>query len=288
MDQQTRAKLISKLLSTFKAFISFCKDNNLRYYVAGGTAIGAVRHKGLIPWDDDIDVYIPYDDYCRFLSLRKKLEGTDYGILTVEDKGNYLIFSKFYDKNTTIQEFRELPFVMGVYVDVFPLIESNLPYEKLKEFQENCWSHWQKVYHGGYRWNLGDFWNCIRTRHLGLFEHKMRDMFWFRPMASFYKNKARRMERSCYGSGKYCCCPWGYYGGKEVYESEWFKDTITMPFEGFEVEVPAGYHQYLTHIYGDYMQLPPEDQRYSIHARYYLNLKEGISAKEIERRKKLK
>lgn len=275
-----------KLLSTFKAFIAFCEENDLRYYVVGGTAIGAIRHHGMIPWDDDIDVSMPYSDYLKLISIHNKLDSTQYGLHTIEDAGYYLAFSKFYDKTTSVQEFKELPFIMGVYVDIFPVIDSSMSYEELVHYQEGCWKYWQKVYRGGYHWSGGDFFNCIRKRRLGVLLHRVVDTIWYRPMASYYKNRVRKIEKKCSGKGKYCCSPWGFYGEKEVSETEWLSESVSMPFEDFNVEVPIGYHQYLNNIYGDYMQLPPLEQRVNNHGHFYVNLKEHLSLNEVERRVK--
>lgn len=108
------------LLPVFRAFVDFCNRNQLTYYAAYGTVIGAVRHKGFIPWDDDIDVWMPRRDYERFLSLRDKLISTHYEIIDIEDKGYYLYFAKFCDRRSTIIE-REGQSIMGLYIDVFPL-----------------------------------------------------------------------------------------------------------------------------------------------------------------------
>lgn len=276
-----------KLLSTFIAFADFCKENDLKYYVVGGTAIGAVRHHGMIPWDDDIDVSMPYDDYIKLISIRKKLNDTQYGLFSAEDKGYYLAFSKFYDRTTTIQEFKELPFVMGVYVDIFPIIESSMPFDKLVQFQDECWHFWQKVYRGGYRWTMKDFYECLEQGHPGVFLHHLADSIWYRPMSGYYKKKVRKKEMSCKGTGRYCCSPWGFYGKKEVSEIEWVAESVSMPFEDFYVEVPIGYHQYLNNIYGDYMQLPPVEKRVNNHGHYYVNLKEHLTLEEVNCRIKM-
>ena len=86
----------------------------MRYYAAYGTALGAVRHRGIIPWDDDIDVWMPCEDYERFLSLRNQLTATPYEILDIQNKGYYLYFAKFCDKNTTLIE-REGEPIIGLY-----------------------------------------------------------------------------------------------------------------------------------------------------------------------------
>ena len=96
------------------------QKNNLSYYAAYGTALGAIRHGGIIPWDDDIDVWMPRKDYERFLALRPSLVDTSFEILDIQDKGYYLYFAKFCDKNTTLIE-REGEPVIGLYIDIFPL-----------------------------------------------------------------------------------------------------------------------------------------------------------------------
>ncbi|GAA6530400.1 hypothetical protein LPYR103PRE_23730 [Segatella asaccharophila] len=96
-----------KLLQTFKAFIAFCEENNLQYYGECGTCLGAIRHKGFIPWDDDIDVCMPREDYEKVIALRGELKGSGYEIFKFGDEssdtGTYTTsFLKFCDANATI------------------------------------------------------------------------------------------------------------------------------------------------------------------------------------------
>lgn len=95
------------LLKTFKAFSALCDEYNLRYYAAFGTALGAVRHQGFIPWDDDIDVYMPRQDYNKFIALRDKIEEA-YSIIDLRDTGYFMYFAKFINNQTTVWEKREL------------------------------------------------------------------------------------------------------------------------------------------------------------------------------------
>ncbi|KXB74135.1 hypothetical protein HMPREF1860_02125 [Prevotella amnii] len=116
--------LQKKLLSLFKEFTLFCKKNNLTYYAAYGTAIGAVRHHGIIPWDDDVDVWMPRKDYEKLLKLKTTLLKTNYEIINIENKGYYLYFAKFCNRNTSIIE-REGEPNIGLYIDIFPLDNYN-------------------------------------------------------------------------------------------------------------------------------------------------------------------
>ena len=85
-DSEEDVMLKKALISTLKGFVNFCEQHNLRYYAAFGTALGAVRHHGIIPWDDDIDVYMPREDYNKFLSLRGTLESSEYELLILKIK----------------------------------------------------------------------------------------------------------------------------------------------------------------------------------------------------------
>ena len=112
-----------KLIETFYAFDQFCTKNDIKYYAAYGTLIGAVRHKGLIPWDDDVDVYMLREDYDKFCSFRGHVD-SHYDIMDINDENYWLLsLAKFVDTNTTLWELKELPLILGVYIDVFPLDE---------------------------------------------------------------------------------------------------------------------------------------------------------------------
>lgn len=128
----------AKLIETFKAFDKFCEEHNLTYYAGGGTLIGAVRHQGIIPWDDDIDVLMLKPDYDRFLALKKQCKGTGYNILDYHDKGYYLPFAKFVDSNTSIWEMSQQQFVIGSFVDVFPLCITD-DNEEENQYKVDCY-----------------------------------------------------------------------------------------------------------------------------------------------------
>ena len=96
------------LLKTMKAFIAFCKEHDIEYMAAYGTILGTIRHKGLIPWDDDIDVFMTRENYEKFLQFKKDVFKTGYEIIDKNDKGYYLPFAKFCDANSTIWEKKEI------------------------------------------------------------------------------------------------------------------------------------------------------------------------------------
>ena len=110
------------LVEVFSTFISFCTRHQLRYFCAGGTAIGAVRHQGMIPWDDDIDVCMPRPDYERFRKLWHEQPVEDYELIGPESDDAYPLPSlKLCNAHTTLVEFAEIPYLTGLYIDIFPV-----------------------------------------------------------------------------------------------------------------------------------------------------------------------
>ena len=111
-----------KLIDTFKELVDFLENNNLNYCLACGTMLGAIRHKGLIPWDDDIDIYMPRSDYNKLLTLKDEMKNTNLDFLSLSNTKNYYkAFAKVINKNTTILEGEYMPILSGVWIDIFPL-----------------------------------------------------------------------------------------------------------------------------------------------------------------------
>ena len=120
MKKIEEKELKSIELNILKDIHTFCEMNNLTYYLCGGTLLGAVRHRGFIPWDDDIDIFMPRVDYDRFLT---EYASKQYTVLCHKNtQGYYLPFAKVVDKSTRIEEtlVKSIP-NCGVYVDVFPI-----------------------------------------------------------------------------------------------------------------------------------------------------------------------
>ena len=126
MTEQSLTSAFQKRLNeTFKFTVSFLNSHKLKWFAAYGTAIGAVRHKGFIPWDDDIDIFMPYSDYQKLLSLAESFDETNYHLALPLEEGNYCPYAKICDNSSTIWEVHRWPFLTGVWIDIFPLYESN-------------------------------------------------------------------------------------------------------------------------------------------------------------------
>ena len=271
----------SILLKAFAEFIRICEKHSFRYYCAGGTMLGAIRHNGFIPWDDDIDVFMPRDDYDAFVSLKGSLNG--YDVISVSTSSHLATFAKFYDTNTTLWELKQIPFVYGVYMDIFPLDETideitgfNKKYKRLRN---KC-----RLYQlSQMRFSLSDLFHCLIKHNRVCFIKGLLSMFIPIRLSSFFRNRIQEYEKELSRSsiGTHYASYYGDYWTKEFLERSWFDYYIEVPFESLSVRVCNGYDGYLSQVYGDYMSLPPMNKRVSHHYHYYLNLKKRMTIEEI-------
>lgn len=269
--KETTKSFKSVLIDTFKAFDEFCKENDIRYFAAYGTLIGTVRHQGLIPWDDDIDVWMLPNDYEKFCSCRDAVKG-HYAIMDSREK-NYWLLSlvKFVDTNTTIWESEHFPCITGVYIDVFKLDECD-PQAALSLREEYDKVSYSLTY-AMMKHSCHEIFSLLINGHSKKAFKYIIDSLYYRP---FYK-KFRRAYESCRmkieeSTGDYLVSYDGLYREKEIFKKEWFSSTIRMTFEELEINAPVGYHEILSQLYGNYMQLPPIDKQVSHHYFYYLDL----------------
>lgn len=214
-----------------------CKKHNITYHLMWGTLLGAVRHKGFIPWDDDVDVTMPQKDYFRFLKIAKK-ELPDSMFLQTPFTDNYhpVYFSKvrmngteFYSKGDTNHKKHH-----GIFVDVFPFYESKSKDSRLHRLKRKIVSRIQNHVFAVRQGTTG------RNPVLSLFPTSL---------------LIRLYTRLLRGKGNVWLCEGRYFEGND------FASSTTLTFEGKEYPVPKDYDKVLRSIYGDYMQLPPENER---------------------------
>ena len=269
-----------------REFISICKANNLVYFCCGGTAIGAIRHHGMIPWDDDVDVFMPRPDYDKFIQIAQNKLSSDYELVTPYTYHDYpLYFAKLCNKHTTLMEEEDTPCIYGLFIDIFPidgapddmdqarLMESK--FRKIKNRLEAISTHN----------TFAEYISLLtKPKEWGRFVGKTFGFF-FR---NFYRKRhLGQLNAICYRYNYadsnivavYC----GSYGPKEVFPKSWLDGSVTFTYEGMEVSLPKGYDNYLRQYYGDYMQLPPEEKRISHHQKAYFNLDERIADKEVRK-----
>ena len=232
----------------------YCRKNNLRYSLGGGTLLGAVRHKGYIPWDDDIDIMLPRPDYDKFIrefgSLYEHLKVQNY----LNDEACYIPFSKVFDNRTTLIE---PGMINGIYVDVFPI--EGLPKEEDIDAylakQDKLLNIVTKTTRY-YRFKKGKLWLYIKYLLKRLV---------YPPRESAIKELENLYHSSDFDISELSGAITGRYKRKEIMTSDVFKSYIDLPFEGRTYSAITDFDSYLTKHYGDYMKLPPKDQQVSNH-----------------------
>lgn len=289
MDNKKFNKVFrERLIETFKFTIDFLNSHHLRWWVAYGTAIGTVRHKGLIPWDDDIDIFMPREDYDRLLHMKEEFVSTNYDVISIKDKDYYLYFAKIFDKKMSLVEVHRYPVNIGVYVDIFPLDTVNADSKEFPILYKEARDRYLKYKNRLAKVHFSDIWSLIKKCHLG----SLYDAYFPILKNRFGDIEKKQIEYISFisklsvSNGKYVTCFGSDVKGCEIYPKECFDDTIVMPFEDFEVNVPAGNDTLLKSLYGDYMTLPKVSMQVPHHGQYYINFLERLSIDEIERRVK--
>lgn len=268
------------ILQTYKYTAEFCRKHNLRFYACGGTMLGAVRHNDIIPWDDDIDLYMPREDYDKLLSLRNEMKGTGYDIISLNDKGYYLPYAKVINVNTTIWEYSGYEFVIGEFVDIFPLDNFNCSDEQIIELQKRM-----SYYYTNYKFSIrSDKFKLIKHLFLNFRLKTILRLIFYGFVFNNSENIAKKImnihTKYTEKEGEKCVCISQWEG--KIFKREWFDDCIEMPFSDTTVPVPRKYDEYLKLLYGNYMELPPLEKRISNHQIIYRDLDKGLTIKEVK------
>lgn len=245
-------------------FSDYCAENGLTYYITYGTLIGAVRHKGYIPWDDDIDVMMPRADYIKFLKgFNTGTKTDDIRAISHEiDPKYYLPFAKVTNTSTVLQEDVNSNYQIGVYIDVFPLDNLDDDYETAKKFMKKAFRYNELIIMKNLTFNKDRAWYKNAVLGAG----KVLSSFWSRDRLIKKLNNFRPLKED--GSfTKYVGMINGIYSGGEesIFDSEWFNGTVEVEFEGRHYSANTGYDAFLRRFYGDYMKLPPAEQQVSHH-----------------------
>ncbi len=247
-------------LDVLVEFANFCEENNLKYFLAFGSLIGAVRHKGFIPWDDDIDVWMPRPDYEKFIQIfREKNKNRKYDICIPGEKKSKHSFVKMYN-NLSIKIESGVKYnndYLGVDIDVWPL--DALPYS-YKEYEK-----WFKKL----RFQYLLFFARISSLNYGSLIRRLKVLL-LKSICGTKKQilaKTDKMhKRYTYENAKFVGTVICYFDSmKGVFEKEWFDDFVMLEFEGKKFRAPVEYHKVLTQQYGDYMTPPPAEQQIPHH-----------------------
>lgn len=287
IDAAFNKAIKEKLIGVLRVYDEFCNENNLGYFACGGTAIGAVRHHGFIPWDDDIDVYMRRSDYERLIKIRDKLP-KGFKIAALGDENYIYPFAKLYDENTTLVEYDVFPQCkIGVFIDIFPLDEIPFDLETIKRKKEK-YNKLLKQYQNTFR--------KFKFRHFAslLYHRKFNDAYNLFVITLLLNDSQKQKIKDKFVEydidwtnmrGDYLMIHQCIYNlSKEFFPKEWFSSYKYVAFEDYRMRICGGNDLYLTQLFGDYMTPPPIEQQRSHHCHYYLNMKEGLSLDEVMNR----
>jgi len=229
------AKII--MLGILVEFDRICKKNNLKYWLEAGTLLGAVRHQGFIPWDDDIDLAMPRDDYEKFIKIYKNELPSHLFLQTKESDPKYSqYYAKIRDKNTRFvdysEEGKDIKYHQGIFIDIFPLNSVNTIIHRMYPF-------------------LSDFGN-IFSRNRSYIKYFDIDLYqyYLKTINSLHNSKNSFIKREPDQTPRMKTIE-----VKDIYPLQ------ELVFEKYTFPAPANYDKHLTEMYGDYMTLPSVEER---------------------------
>lgn len=243
-----------------KFFKNICDKHELNYYLAYGTLLGAVRHQGFIPWDDDVDVIMPREDYYRLVNIMKNEKKSYYELVSFDTQPKFTApLPKIIDTRTSLIQHYDLieKVPLGVYMDIFVVDGLAGDYEQaLRSYKNanNCFVKWARA--------DAVLFPPDRTKLYGLLRWIRNSPYKIRGVRYYMRRQRENNSRYSFYKSKYVA-PLDMAGTSPkqyIYESAWFGNGRNLLFNGVEFRVPLDYDKILRNRYGDYMLLPPEEE----------------------------
>ena len=258
------------LLDMLSWFHEYCVANHLRYYLVEGTMLGAARHQGYIPWDDDIDIGMPRPDYEALKkSIGGRVQDGKYLLETEESENEdyFYLYSKLYDTGTTQIEDRRVQVVRGVGIDIFPL-------DGIGDTEEEAQKNFKRI---------GFLTDVLTSRVVAVRDgrkwYKNLAVRLFQAIPRFMINEKKLMKKISLLCQERAFDDCEYVGGlvttyraKEIMPRSYYGEPALYQFENIKVYGVRDYDRYLTHLYGDWRKLPPVDQRHTAHLQLSVDL----------------
>ncbi len=258
--EMTLSDIKESALGCLCELVSFCRQNKIQYFLSNGTLLGAVKYGGFIPWDDDIDVFIPREDYNRL--VKTYIDSEKYALYAIERNRKYLFpFAKLCDVSTEKIEYNIYNGVeLGVDVDIFPLDNLGDTLEdatKLIDIQKRLIT--KQMFH---KCKNADSRNYMKRLAKNII------LTLSRPLCYYYTKRLSNNAKK-YASNQMTsyvgCASWCIYGHQEILPQELFSTTAEKIFQNINFSIPIGYDAYLKSLYGDYEMDYPLDKCVSHH-----------------------
>lgn len=253
-------------LELLKEVHEFCIDNNIKYTLFSGTLIGAIRHHGFIPWDDDLDIALPRPDYDKFIHSFKSKKGNKLFSREIQTDKVSIAFARFCEMNktTVIDSHPWIQEEKGVWIDIFPLDGIDKDYNLAQNRIEKIFDIW----HLGCNIRLSKASTKYHKSYLLKIRQIIKRIYYFFISIIFrpYDKHIKLCKELDYKDAVYYAnLAWPGWKMREYCPKHVLDDYILVPFEDSKFYVMKGYDESLRLKYGDYMQMPPIDQRKATH-----------------------
>lgn len=234
-----------------------CEENNLKFFLTGGSLLGAVKYQGYIPWDDDIDIGMLREDYMKLMDLLIKNENDDYKVLSIYNcKDYYYPFAKLVSKKTRLFEDGKAILEMGVYIDIFPVDDVPEDYQNYYNslrFIRNLATRRMRIKKKKYN-------NKVKFQVLKDWGYGFIDWVSLPLGYNFWVKKLDKKLRSYQADGSGLVAP--AYGRISFPEKkEVFLQMAEVTFEGYKFNASSNYEEYLTRVYGNYLEDIAEERK---------------------------
>ncbi|MGN0371087.1 MAG: phosphorylcholine transferase LicD [Butyrivibrio sp.] len=266
-DEELRT-LQLKELGVLKEITSLCDRHGIKYFAAGGTLLGCIRHGGFIPWDDDVDLAMPRPDYEKFIKiageeLPKHLRLENYKL--TPDVSNIPFLKVLDDSTELVLNYAEKPIYTNMFIDIFPY--DGVPDGKLRLKLYKARILWLRLWR-----NYADMDNIhmhrVNRPFIERFLIKFGKITHINKILNLHKitdKTEKYIKKFDFYKCRYVNSNYGAYKFREIMPAEYYASAVKRKFEDMELNCPVKGEEVLSNLYGDYMKLPPESERHLQH-----------------------